>query len=191
MARISYAATSQAKGDARDVLKQMQERGQEILNLDRAVARSPGSLRNFLRLGASLLAHGQLPPNLRELAILRIAQITGAHYEWAHHVPLAKQAGVADAQLEGLSDWRGGNAFNARERSVLAYAEAVVTTRDVPDDVFEAVRGQLGEDDVVELTLVCGYWNMVACLLLALKIDLEPSARKYLPSQPESAQATP
>jgi AhpD family alkylhydroperoxidase len=163
------------------VLVQLRERGREILNLHRAVARSPSSLRNFLRLGTSLLVHGQLPPNLRELAILRIAQITGADYEWAHHVPLAKQAGVSDAQVQALSDWRSSDAFNARERSVLAYSEAVVTTRDVPDDVFEAVRSQLGEDDVVELTLVCGYWNMVACLLLALKIDLEPSARKYLP----------
>ena len=72
--------------------------------------------------------------------------------------------------------------FSSLERAVVAYAEDVVTTRDVPDDIFEAVRNQLGEDDVVELTLVCGYWNMVACLLLALKIDLEPASRKYLPA---------
>jgi AhpD family alkylhydroperoxidase len=191
MARISYATTSQAKGDAHDVLVQMRERGREILNLHRAVARSPSSLRNFLRLGTSLLVHGQLPPNLRELAILRIAQLTGADYEWAHHVPLAKQAGVSDAQVQALPDWRSSEAFNPRERSVLAYAEAVVTTRDVSDDVFEAVRSQLGEDDVVELTLVCGYWNMVACLLLALKIDLEQSARKYLPADAEASQQHP
>lgn len=181
MARISYATTSQAKGDAHDVLVQMEQSRRDVLNIHRAIARSPNSLRNFLRLGNSLLVHGQLPPNLRELAILRIAQVSGADYEWAHHVPLAKQAGVSAAQIEGLSGWRDGDSFNGRERSVLAYAEAVVTTRDVSDDVFEAVRSQLGEDDVIELTLVCGYWNMVACLLLALKIDLEPASRKYLP----------
>ncbi|MGA2285321.1 MAG: carboxymuconolactone decarboxylase family protein [Dehalococcoidia bacterium] len=181
MARISYATTSQAKGDAHDVLEHMRQRGGEILNIHRAVARSPNTLRNFIRLGNSLLAHGQLPPNLRELAILRIAQITGADYEWAHHVPLAMKAGVSEAQIEGLSAWRDNDMFSSLERAVVAYAEGVVTSRDVPDDIFEAVRNQLGEDDVVELTLVCGYWNMVACLLLALKIDLEPAARKYLP----------
>jgi alkylhydroperoxidase family enzyme len=181
MARISYATTSQAKGDAHDVLTQMQASRRDILNIHRAIARSPNSLRNFLRLGNSLLLHGQLPPNLRELAILRIAQVSGADYEWAHHVPLAKQAGVSAAQIDGLSGWQESDSFNGRERSVLAYAEAVVTTRDVSDDVFEAVRSQLGEDDVIELTLVCGYWNMVACLLLALKIDLEPASTKYLP----------
>jgi AhpD family alkylhydroperoxidase len=181
MARISYATTSQAKGDAHAVLEEMRQSGEEILNVYRAVARCPAALRGFMRLGSSLLVHGQLPANLRELAILRIAQISGADYEWAHHVPLAMQAGVSAAQIEGLSAWRDNDKFGSLERAVVAYAEGVVTSRDVPDDIFEAVRNQLGEDDVVELTLVCGYWNMVACLLLALKIDLEPAARKYLP----------
>lgn len=181
MARISYATTSQAQGDARAVLAQMDERGREVINLHRAIARSSNSLRNFLRLGNSLLIYGQLAANLRELAILRISQLTGACYEWAHHVPIAKQAGVTDAQMKQLSEWRGGDAFNPRERAVLDYVDAVLNTREVPDDVFDAARGQLSEEDVVELTLVCGYWGMVASLLLALKIDVEPSCEKYLP----------
>jgi len=182
MARVSYATTSQAIGDAHEVLSQLDQRGREVLNLHRALARSPNSLRNFLRLGNSLLQYGQLPPNLRELAILRIAQMTGADYEWAHHVPIAKQAGVSASQIEALSHWRDAEEFNARERSILDYVEAITNTRDVPDSVFEAVRSQLSEEDVVELTLVCGFWGMVAAILLALKIDLEPSSQKYLPA---------
>ena len=181
MARVSYATTSQATGDAHDVLVQMGQRGREVLNLHRVIARSPNSLRNFLRLGNSLLLYGRLAPNLRELAILRIAQLTGADYEWAHHVPIAKQAGVSEAQMEALADWRGATAYNSVERAVLDYVEAAIN-RDVSDDVFEAVRSLLSEEDVIELTLVCGYWGMVACLLLALKIDVEPSSQKYLPA---------
>jgi len=180
MARVSYATTSQATGDAHDVLTQMEQRGREVLNLHRVIARSPNSLRNFLRLGNSLLLYGRLAPNLRELAILRISRITGADYEWAHHVPIAKQAGVSQAQIEGIADWRNTAVYNAIERAVLEYVEAAVN-RDVPDDVFEAVRSLLSEEDVIELTLVCGFWGMVACVLLALKIDLEPPSRKYLP----------
>ena len=180
MARVSYATTSQATGDAHDVLAQMEQRGREVINLHRAIARSPNTLRNFLRLGNSLLLYGRLAANLRELAILRIARIAGADYEWAHHVPIAKQAGVSQAQIEGIVDWRNAGVYNAIEKAVLEYVEAAVN-RDVPDDVFEAVRSLLSEDDVIELTLVCGYWGMVACILLSLKIDVEPSSRKYLP----------
>lgn len=182
MARVSYATTSQAVGDAHEVLAQLDQRGRETLNLHRAIARSPNSLRNFLRLGNSLLQYGQLAPNLRELAILRVAQMTGANYEWAHHVPIAKQAGVNEAQMQALSDWRSAEVFNPRERAVLDYVEGVTTNRDVPDDVFEAARSQLSEEHVIELTLVCGYWGMVACVLLALKIDVEQSSQKYLPA---------
>jgi alkylhydroperoxidase family enzyme len=180
MARVSYATTSQATGDAHEVLAQMHQRGRETLNLHRAVARSPNSLRNFLRLGNSLLMYGQLAPNLRELSILRIAQLTGADYEWAHHVPIAKQAGVSQAQMQALADWRGATEFNATERAVLDYVEAA-TNCGVTDPIFEAVRSHLSEEEVTELTLVCGYWDMVACILLALKIDVEPSSQKYLP----------
>jgi AhpD family alkylhydroperoxidase len=181
MARVSYATTSQATGDAHEVLAQMDQRGRETLNIHRAIARSSNSLRNFLRLGNSLLLYGQLAPTLRELAILRIAQITGADYEWAHHVPIAKQAGVSDAQMQALADWRAAPDFNATDRAVLAYVEAAMACN-IDDDVFESVRSQLSEEEVVELTLVCGYWSMVACVLTSLKIDVEPSSQKYLPA---------
>jgi alkylhydroperoxidase family enzyme len=182
MARVSYATTSQATGDAREVLAAMGQRGREAPNLHRAIARSPNSLRNFLRLGNSLLLYGQVAGNLREITILRIAQMTGANYEWAHHVPIAKQAGVTEAQVEALSDWRTSDAFSVRERAVLDYVEVMTTTRDVPDVVFEALRSQLSEEEVVELTMVCGFWGMVASILLALKIDLEQSSQKYMPA---------
>ena len=180
MARVSYTTTSQASGDAREVLAQMDQRGREVLNLHRAVAHSSSALRNFLRLGNSLLLYGRLDAKLRELAILRIAQISGADYEWAHHVPIAKQAGVGDAQVQALADWRGADGFSPSERAALEYVEAALHCS-VTDDVFEAARSQLSEEEITELTLVCGYWGMVACILLALKIDVEPSSKKYLP----------
>jgi 4-carboxymuconolactone decarboxylase len=180
MARVSYATTSQAIGDAREVLAQMGQRGTETLNIHRAIARSPNSLRNFFRLGNSLLMHGQLPPHLRELAILRIAQLTGADYEWAHHVPIAKRAGVKDAQIAALRDWRDAPEFKDPERAVLDYVEAA-TRCDVTDAIFEAARNHLSEGEIVELSLVCGYWGMVACVLLALRIDVEQASQKYLP----------
>jgi alkylhydroperoxidase family enzyme len=105
MARVSYVATAEAQGDAREVFAKLESRGSDILNLNRVLAHSPNVLRNFMRLGNSLLFHGVLPPRLRELAILRVAELTGAHYEWAHHVPIARQAGVR-GQIAGLKSGR-------------------------------------------------------------------------------------
>jgi 4-carboxymuconolactone decarboxylase len=181
MARVGYVTTAQAQGDAREVLAAMEARGSTILNLHRALANDPNVLRNFLRLGNSLLVYGLLPPALRELAILRVAQMTGASYEWAHHVPIAREAGVSEEQIAGLAGWDTSPHFDKRERAALRYAESVASLA-VPDEVFREARAHLSEAEVVELTLVAGYWGMVARLLLALQIDVEPPFAQYLPS---------
>ena len=181
MARVGYVAAAEAQGDAREVFTKMEERGAAILNLHRAVANSPNALRNFLRLGNTLLFHGVLPPALRELAVLRIAQITGASYEWAHHVPIARQVGVSEEQVAALKSWHESPHFDERERAVLDFTESVTKAVSAADAVFREARRHLSEAEVVELTLVAGYWGMVARLLVALEIDLEPPFAQYLP----------
>jgi len=183
MARVRYVATTEAQADARKVFAQMEERGSAILNLHRALANSPNTLRNFMRLGNSMLFHGVLSPALRELAVLRIAQMTGADYEWAHHVPIARQVGIGEEQIAGLKGWHTSPYFDERQRTVLRYAESVTSAVTVPDEVFREVRAHLSEAEVVELTLVVGYWGLVARLLVALKIDVEPSFAQYLPPE--------
>lgn len=182
MARVGYVTTKDASGDAKAVLAGMEQRGSDVLNLFRTVANSPGTLRNFMRLGSSLLRYGILPPVLRELAILRVAQLTGAEYEWAHHMPIARAAGVSEEQIAALE--RGENApeFDDQQRAVLAYVEAATLDVKVPDDIFGAAREHLSEGEVVELTLVCGYWGMVARILVAIQVDVEPEYARYLPS---------
>jgi 4-carboxymuconolactone decarboxylase len=181
MARVGYVTTAEAQGDAREVFAKMEERGTAILNLHRALANTPNTLRNFMRLGNSLLFHGVLPPALRELAILRVAQMTGASYEWAHHVPIARQAGVSEEQIAGLMAWYESPHFDKRERAVLYYADHVTSAVAVPDEVFREARAHLSESEVVELTLVASYWSMVARLLVALQIDVEAPFAQYLP----------
>jgi 4-carboxymuconolactone decarboxylase len=183
MARVGYVTTTEAQGDAREVFAKMEKRGSAIINLHRALANSPNMLRNFMRLGNSLLLHGVLPPALRELAVLRIAQMTGAGYEWAHHVPIARQAGVSEEQVAGLTSWHKSAHFDERERAVLRYTESVASAVAVPDEVFRELRVHLSEAEVVELTLVAGYWGLVARLLVALKIDVEPAFVQNLPAE--------
>ncbi len=182
MARVRLLTTSEAEGDARELFTAMEQQGGGIINLYRALGNSPSILRNFLRLGNSLLAYGQLPPNLRELAILRISQMTGADYEWAHHIPLAKQVGVSEEQIKTLKEWEVHDCFDDRMRALLLYVETITRDVTVPYDVFNAARAYLSEGGIVELTLLCGYWGMAARVLKALDIDIEPEVQQYLPA---------
>jgi alkylhydroperoxidase family enzyme len=70
--------------------------GHEPIDLYRALANSPGLLRAYATLARSLRYEAETPRPLRELVILRTAQLTGSPYEWAHHRPMAVAAGVAE-----------------------------------------------------------------------------------------------
>jgi AhpD family alkylhydroperoxidase len=180
MARVRYVTSADAEGDTRELLAGMEEQGNEVLNIYRALGNTQ-SLRNFMRFGSGLLLRGTLDPPLRELAILRVGQITGCAYEWAHHVPIAREAGVRDDQMAALADWRSSPAFDERERAAIAYAEAAANIK-VTDETFAAAREHLSDEQMVELTLVAGFWGLVARTLEALAVDIEPEYQQYAPA---------
>src|SRR5205814_8546302 len=85
------------------------------------------------------LRHGTRTPRaLRELVILRGAQLVRSEYEWAQHLRMARKAGVREAQIAALANWRSSPEFDAKEKAALAIAEAV-TAGHVSDEVYREV----------------------------------------------------
>ena len=70
------------------------------LNIMKMFLNAPTNALPLLSFGQSILTKQELGAHLRELAILRVAHLTGANYEWTQHVPIAKETGVTDAQVE-------------------------------------------------------------------------------------------
>ncbi len=110
---------------------------------------------------------------LRELAIMRVAQLKGSDYEWAHHWPMATAAGVPESKLRALSSWRSSPELDELERDVLAYTEAIVAGPLVPDEIFEPIGRHFDPAGVIELTLTITTYLGVAHFLGALQIEVE------------------
>jgi 4-carboxymuconolactone decarboxylase len=173
MARVSLLNKEQVGPGVRELFEKIESKGYPILNLYRVMAHCPQLGRTFLRLGNMILFKGTLPPNLRELAILRVGHLHQAKYEWTQHVAIALQAGVSQEQIDALPDWGDSGSFNERERVFLRYTDEVTKEIRVKDDTFAAVRNFLNEEGVVELTLTIGYYAMVCRILEALQVELE------------------
>jgi alkylhydroperoxidase family enzyme len=173
MARVGLLNKEQADPEVQEMFEKMENKGFPILNLYRVMAHCPQLGRSFLRLGNMILFKGTLPPDLRELAILRVGHISRAKYEWTQHVPIALSAGAKQEQIDALPDWENSGKFSPRERAVLRYTDEVTRDIRVKDPTFAAVRGFLNEEGVVELTLTIGYYAMVCRILEALQIELE------------------
>ncbi len=148
-------------------------RGGRLLNLYRVLMHSPTVAEAWLDFFTAIRQKCDLSARARELAILQVALLNGAQYEFDQHVPFARTAGVTDAQLQALENWEASTLFAPEDRAVLAYTTAMTRTIRVPDEVFAAVRAHFPPAQVVELTATIGGYNLVSRFLEALRVDHE------------------
>ena len=143
------------------------------MNIFRMAAHSDISIREFIRLGNRLIMKAHLNARFRELAILRIAQMIGARYEWAQHVPIAVDTGISREEISELDSWSESWLFDAQDKAVLQYTEEVVRDSRPKDETFNVVSQFLDNTSLVELTLSIGYWSMVGKFLRTFRVDVE------------------
>ena len=162
----------------------LQERLEELwgspVNLYRALGNHPALTAAWTEF-ANAIRHGSSTPRaLRELMILRTAQIARSEYEWAHHLRMARKAGVVEAKIAALAGWRASGAFDAKERAALALTEAVMACN-VTDEVHAEVKKYFNDAEFVELSLTAGFYAMVSRMLDAMRVELDTDVRDYQP----------
>lgn len=183
MPRIPYLEKEQTAPEVREVFDKMEARGARVLNLYKMVANSPATFSSFVRLGNSLLQKAKLDARLRELAILRIAKLCGSEYEWAQHMPFARDVGVTEQQMKDVQDWQHSAAYDDRDKVVLQYVDEVTKNVQAKDTTFNNLKKYLDNTSIVELTLSIGFWGMVARVLVPLQVEVErnlPTSSKEL-----------
>jgi alkylhydroperoxidase family enzyme len=173
MARIPYGDEIQDRTNAALAEEIRKQRGGKLLNLYRMLLNSPPVARGWLNLLTAVRQHSTLPGRYREMAIMRVALINGAHYEYRAHLPFALNEGITQAQVDALPGWQDSTAFDDADRSVLAYTDSMTKDVQVPAEVFEAVARGLDTRQLTELTATVAAYNMVSRFLEALEIDPE------------------
>jgi len=149
-------------------------------NLYRCLGNHPKLVAAWTEFSKTLRYDTRTPRALRELVILRGAQLMRSEYEWAQHVGMARKAGVREAQIARLSSWSSSGEFDAKERAALALAEAV-TLGKVSDEVQAAALQHFDMHDYVELCIVAAFYAMVGRMLDAMGVPLEPELAGYQP----------
>ena len=168
MARLPYADLD-GVDQAPLVQRIVAERG-SVLHLYQMLLHSPPLAEGWLAYLTAVRHKLTIGGALRELIIMRVAQLNGAPYEADQHQPIALQEGVTPAQLDALASWAGADCFDATERAVLRLTDAM--TRDIHFDatLLAAVRERLGERGTVEAAATIAAYNMVSRFLEALQI---------------------
>jgi 4-carboxymuconolactone decarboxylase len=156
------------------------------LNIFRTLAHAETCVRPALRLGQAILTAQELDPVLRELAILRVARLTGAEYEWVQHVAIGKAMGVTDEQVAALEAGDAeADSFDERARLVLRIATEVVQDAGATEATIAQAADSFSNREIVEIVLASGYYQMLAAVMNSVDIDLdEPVGTAVLGSAP-------
>ena len=176
MARVRLNETADIGEDHRWIFERMEKRG-GILNIFRALSHSPEAMRRFMKLGSYFLEDGKLDPKLRELAILRAGFLCRSPYEFSQHISFGRRVGLSDSQIRGIAAPNSA-LFEPHEMAVLTYAGELTSDANVSDATYAAVASFLNPEEILELTLVTGYYNMVSRTLNALQVDVDAPAQR-------------
>lgn len=168
MARIPYADLTNP--EAKPLVERIVAERGGVLHLYQMLLHSPPVASGWLNYLTAIRQQSSLPGGLRELVIMRIAVLNGAPYEAEQHAPIALREGISQVQLDDLDNWQQSKNYDATQRAVLAFTDAMTKDIHVSPEVFATVKAVLTDRLLVELTATVGAYNMVSRFLEALQI---------------------
>jgi 4-carboxymuconolactone decarboxylase len=127
--------------------------------------RSPQLLDRVARLGEYLRFDSVIEPRIRELVTCAAARHVSNQFEWLMHAPMALKAGVSPATIEALRAGARPRDLPADEEIALDFTGELVHTHGTSEPTYRAALARFGEQGVVELATLVGYFVMVSWLM--------------------------
>lgn len=116
----------------------------------------------------------KLDPVYRELGQTRAGWAVGSQFVFSQHCKSCRLLGMSEEKIAAIASWQTSDEFDANERAVLAYTDALALDRGrVADGVFEALQTFLDPEEIVELTYITGLYIMHAIMSRALRTEFD------------------
>ncbi len=124
------------------------------------------------QLGEHLRWGTSLPDRLSELAICTTARFWRAQYEWYAHAPLAVKAGVPAAAIEAIRTGGAPQFAAADEALVHKLCSEIFRTQRLSDASFAEAVAAFGEQGLVEIISIVGYYTLIGNTLNVFQVPL-------------------
>jgi alkylhydroperoxidase family enzyme len=116
----------------------------------------------------------KLSPQLRELGQLRAGYARGSRFVFSQHCKASRDVGLSEEKIEAIRAWSVASCYSPVERAVLAYTDCLVLEGGrVPDAVFEAMRAELSDTEILEFTYITCTYDMHATMCRALRLEYD------------------
>ncbi len=137
-----------------------------------SIMHNPRTMESFLDFWVSSKTLMGLSVREQELVILRMACLYRSDYVWKHHVPVGREFGISEEELASIHSARH-DAFTPREEALLSLTDELVEARTISAALWERVRGELTEGQVVDLISLVAQYVFFALMNNALQVQVE------------------
>ncbi|MHC5024408.1 MAG: carboxymuconolactone decarboxylase family protein [Planctomycetota bacterium] len=135
------------------------EQGRPPAEMIQAMCLRPEFLAAFVALSNAVYPGGVVERDIKELIILESSRLNQCQFCTNSHIEIAKMLGITNDPIGMLDD---PASLNDRQRVAIEYTRsALADSNRVPDDLFERLRTHFAEPEIVELTIMIGYINML------------------------------
>src|ERR1700730_12732578 len=122
-------------------------------------------------LGAAIRFRTQLAPRIREMAILVVAQAWDSGYERASHEPIGREAGLTEPEIEALRVGADPGFTDKQEQVAYSVVRALTgPAADLDDQEYDTAVAVLGEQALVELSALVGYYATLALQMRIFRV---------------------
>lgn len=116
----------------------------------------------------------KLDPVLRELGQTWAGWATGSQFVFSQHCKSLRGLAYPEEKIEALPTWQTATCYTAKERLVLAYADRLVMHQGrVPDSLFDALKAEFSDEEILELTYTTAMYLMHAVMSRALRTEFD------------------
>jgi alkylhydroperoxidase family enzyme len=143
------------------------------LNLVRALANAPVSIKEFMDMGGSILMRSAFDARKREIAILRVAHVTKARYVWHHHVAIGKTTGITDHEIQKIACDGPVQSLDEEGNLLCRVADEISLHVRLSDDALSQIIEQYGNQGATELILCCCWFNLVSRFTESTRVEVE------------------
>lgn len=151
----------------------------EPLNLFRVLVRYPELMKRVNALGGMFMAHSSLPSREREIVILRVSWSSGCEYEFAQHAPIGRRAGLTQEEIDLLGRPVDAGDWDEEDAALIRLTDEIVQDLEVSDETWDLVSRRHDVNQMMELVLLAGYYQMLAAFLQTLRVPLEEGSERF------------
>jgi 4-carboxymuconolactone decarboxylase len=160
-------------------------RGYQVRGPFVPLLRSPEVMLRAKSLSDYLRFKSTLEPRLNEMAILITAREWTQQYEWNAHFPAALKAGLRREIAEAIAEGVRPRGMADDEEALYDVATEILRLKRVSDPTYRRAVAKFGEQGVIDLLGVVGYYNLLAIVMNATRTALPPNVAEPLKRYPE------